>query len=132
MKSRTSLFILLIALLSINCDPGVRVHWMVDNRSSYDIQVIQNNTSYSDTFLVLAETVDTIDKYNGLGAVEGFRNCQLMRIDSSQLLVLDSVHLSVNKNLQDSIDWNFTILQMGSAGGGTCDCDFIITENDIF
>jgi len=132
MKPRTALFLVLIAFLSINCDPGVKVHWMVDNRSSHDIQVIKNYTSFSDTIIVLSESIDTLDDYGGLGGVEGFRDCQLMRIDTVSLSVIDAMHLSVNKDIRDSIDWNFTILHMGAAGGGTCDCDFIITDNDIF
>lgn len=132
--------ILLFASLALltSCDPGVTFNGIIQNDSSYDLQVIIYPDTprnwyfnYADDSLVVTSSEQrTVFEYSGLGQNSDFETCDA-ETDSIIVRVVGNDSLNLNLNAANADNWHFWRIKSSFQDGGECECRLIITDQMI-
>jgi hypothetical protein len=131
-----------LLFLLFNCSPpSVSYERIIENNSSYDIWLINTNTtmncnafvdiSFQDSILIPSNTrriVESSSERNG--SVGDYSDCPFICVDSINTMISNHDSLSLTAPLEASnANWQFTVLQPGESG--SCKCELTITDADI-
>jgi hypothetical protein len=134
------LFALLFLLF--NCTPpSISYERIIENNSSYDIWLINPNSTtncngfigigFQDSILVPSNTRRVLEFSSERNAsVNDYTSCPFICLDSMNTRISNHDSLSLTSSLEASnTNWEYRVLQSGESG--SCECEFTITDTDI-
>lgn len=115
----------------VSCDPSVDYDQIIQNDSDYDIWLKVKSLYQFDSLLIPKREETIIFGEHGLGSPSQFVDCDSFISDTTELLVKDSIGLQVLVDIDHLEFWTYTLLDDKGYGSGTCECRFIISNDDI-
>ncbi len=128
--------ILPISLIFIicSCEPNGRFERIIVNQSSHDIWIKTDTEIYhtfiQDSIVIEKNSYAVVAKTSERHGVSGFSECGFPE-GALTYGVLTSDTLHIQKNLNASANWTFSIIEEHFKGSGTCECRLLITDSDI-
>jgi len=136
MKNKINILIIFVFLILTSCDPVFDYSKVVNNRSDYDILIIDIDTVHAGGYGPYGFDTIRIDKHQtkiivtdgGIGDVSQYKDCNVYN-DTLMVKIIghDSLHLIMDIN--DPGNWIFN--QIDDESGGTAECVFYIENQFI-
>ena len=128
------ILVFMTALLLTACDPAVEFERVIENRSSYDIVILSQDSLYpaynADSGMVHAGATRVIQQFTSIGTVSKFSYCGVGEGEIRFLVPgFDSLEVTKDPTIHD--DWNYCILEVTRFQGGSCRCSLIISDATI-
>jgi hypothetical protein len=138
---RVLCFFALLFLL-FNCSPpSVSYERIIENNSSYDIWIINPDTTrnctgfsdiaFQDSVLIPSNTRRTLEYTSERNtAVSDYVDCPSLCLQTLDSRISNHDSLSLTASLEaTNSNWQYTVLQPGESG--SCECELTITDADI-
>lgn len=131
------LFMGIILLFLVACDPAVYYEKIIQNDSSYDIWLTKSDNAavtelLQDSVLLLSkqQLVLTLDSDIG-GSLDQYESCPLYPFPSDTLFtrIEGNSDLTLNFVIDENADWNYTVIEPGK--NGEAECRLVITDEDV-
>jgi len=127
-----------LTVFLLSCDPGVKYDKIIENDSDYDLLVIVYPDSKSgastffkgDSSVINKKTLTSIFEYSGFGQTFEYEDCNT-HADSIITKIVGYENLNLSIDLNDELNWTFSILDRTFKDGGTCECRVTITNEMV-
>lgn len=128
----TAILIFFLALVS--CDPSVNYTKIIDNKSDYDLWLIDSNewVGFQDSILIPHHSSYTLLQYEDIGGnVSSFENCSfyIEDIDSITTRIDGADSLALSFPINQNAPWKYSVIKTGR--NGSCECRLLITNSDV-
>ncbi len=136
-QSITYCLLLVIMMTLISCDPGVSYDKIIQNDSDHDIMLYVYRSSpdighyyISDSMKIGKHSQISVYHEGGIGSVDEYEDCSIYA-DSIKTRITDNDTLGLTLNLNNPINWMYSVLDKNYKHGGTCECRAIINNEMI-
>ncbi|MEL7424908.1 MAG: hypothetical protein AAFN81_18120 [Bacteroidota bacterium] len=136
-----ALLLLSFTLLGLSCatdddiivDPLVEYSQVIENNSDVSLLLITNTSASVDSVIIMTDEEQIVFSFSGIGAIAGLDECDVNEESGGDLslgvALTDS--LTVNRDPNQSSNWQFTLIEDYGNGGGKGECRLVINNDDI-
>jgi len=128
---------LLLSMLLVSCDPGVKHTKTIENGSDYDIAIMvyqpanfAKGNYVSDSIWIGKHSKTEIYKRQHVGQAAQYKDC-FTDTDSIRVRIIGHDSLRLHFDLSDNVNWKYRLLDKVSSGDQECDCSIKITNKHI-
>lgn len=118
------------------CDQSTQHRKLIINNSDYDLVIVPRNTSAdiigyaSDSIFVGRHSQTAIFDMRQISRLKDYKQCNTFT-DTLQVIIVGNNSLHLTLDLNDRSNWKYFTRKKELGGGGECECQIGITNEDI-